>query len=136
MTRGKNEAENRQSGRVRFRGYRQNGRRCGCLLGERANSRYGLGRVSEQRNYKAIGWNVSGRVVRASRGQPSETKSRIGFGVRDRFGEGRLMAELSRYQKRQVAGRKKSEARKALAELVAKMSNTESNTGGSGRVPR
>jgi hypothetical protein len=46
------------------------------------------------------------------------------------------MAELSRYQKRQVAGRKKSEARKALAELVAKMSNTESNTGGSGRVPR
>lgn len=50
------------------------------------------------------------------------------------------MAELSRYQKRQISGRRKAEAKKALAELIAKVreidSNTESNTGGSGRVPR
>lgn len=46
------------------------------------------------------------------------------------------MAELSRYQKRQVAGRKKTEAKKALAELIAKVREIESNTGGSGRVPR
>lgn len=46
------------------------------------------------------------------------------------------MAELSRYQKRQQAGRKQAEAQKALAELVAKMSNTGNNTGGSGRVLR